>query len=128
VPPGALLSEHSISCLFVNKRTSLAVYLLVLITVYREHLVCPAVTGNSSHFEERTVGHQTAGDVVGDCCIAVSRNVVSFIRGIAAVSVIRQSTTAVTETWTIKCYGAMNLPLWLWFKGPCIRVLDECHA
>jgi len=43
------------------------------------------------------------------------------------VTVIRQSTTVVTETWTIKCYGAMNLPLWLRFKGPCIRVLDDCH-
>jgi hypothetical protein len=32
------------------------------------------------------------------------------------------------ETWTIKCYGAVNLPLWLWFRRPCIRVLDECHA
>jgi hypothetical protein len=54
-------------------------------------------------------------------------NVLSFIRGIAAVTVIRESTTVVTETWTIKCYGAMNLPLWLWCKGACVRVLDDCH-
>jgi len=43
------------------------------------------------------------------------------------VTVIRQSTTVVTETRSIKCYGAMNLQLWLWFKGACIRVLDDCH-
>jgi len=128
VPPGALLSERRVSCLFVNKITSRAVYRLVLVTVYREHLICPAVIGNSWHSEERTVGHQTPGDVSGDCCIAVSLNVLSFIKGISAVTLVRQSTAAITETWTIKCYGAGNLLLWLWFRGPCIRVLDECHA
>ena len=103
-------------------------YRPVLVTVYTEHLICPAVTGNSRHSEERKVGHQTPGDVGVDCCIAVSRNVLSFIKDISAVTLVRQSTTVVAETWTIKCYGAVDLPLWLWFKGPCIWVLDDSHA
>lgn len=49
-----------------------------------------------------------------------------FMEDMAAVTLIRQSTTAVAETWAIIFYGAM--PLWLWFKGTCIRVLDDSHA
>ena len=44
------------------------------------------------------------------------------------MTLIRRSRTEVPETWTIKCYGAMDLPLWLWFDGPCMGVLDDSHA